>query len=161
MQLRPSHLLRFSAYLNILHGDAWRSHGPIIITDSPPLTVILPPPPASLPSFAPRQGRPVDDAPLSKEEQLLGYTASQRQRMKALHTLGLTEESFERCRALMLSSLGPTAFGTDVDKTAENAARAAEEEGWTPSTKTRRWYSHSIPDVNGLFRPKSFNYGHL
>ncbi|CAM9637532.1 unnamed protein product [Ascophyllum nodosum] len=106
-------------------------------------------------------GRPVDDAPLSKEEQLLGYTASQRQRMKALHTLGLTEESFERCRALMLSSLGPTAFGTDVDKTAENAARAAEEEGWTPSTKTRRWYSHSIPDVNGLFRPKSFNYGHL
>lgn len=34
-----------------------------------------------------------DEKPLTKEEHLLGYTAHQRQRIKALHTLGLTEEA--------------------------------------------------------------------
>lgn len=79
-----------------------------------------------------------NDTPLTKEEQLLGYTLVQRQRMKALHILGLTEESFERCRAVMLSSLGPSAFGYTADETAKSAARAEAEEGWTPGDKFRR-----------------------
>lgn len=78
------------------------------------------------------------DTPLTKEEQLLGYTSHQRQRMKALQILGLTEESFERCRAVMLSSLGPSAFGYNVDETAKSAARAEAEEGWTPGDKFNR-----------------------
>ena len=79
-----------------------------------------------------------NDTPLTKEEQLLGYTSQQRQRMKALQILGLTEESFDRCRAVMLSSLGPSAFGYTTDETAKSAARAEAEEGWTPGDKFRR-----------------------
>lgn len=74
----------------------------------------------------------------TKEEQLLGYTSQQRQRMKALHILGLTEESFDRCRAVMLSSLGPSAFGYSADETAASAVSAEAEEGWTPGDKFRR-----------------------
>lgn len=51
----------------------------------------------------------------------------------------------------MLSSLGPSAFGADVDKTAENAARAAEDEGWTPSDTTRRWDFQSMNEVYRMF----------
>ncbi|CAN0519297.1 unnamed protein product, partial [Ectocarpus sp. 12 AP-2014] len=79
-----------------------------------------------------------NDTPPTKEEQLLGYTSQQRQRMKALHILGLTEESFDRCRAVMLSSLGPSAFGYSADETAASAVSAEAEEGWTPGDKFRR-----------------------
>lgn len=79
-----------------------------------------------------------DDTPLTKEEQLLGYTVHQRQRIKALQILGLTEESFERGRAAMLSSLGPSAFGFNSDETAAWAAKAEAEEGWTPVDMFRR-----------------------
>lgn len=79
-----------------------------------------------------------NDTPITKEEQLLGYNSQQRQRMKALHILGLTEESFDRCRAVMLSSLGPSAFGYSTDETAASAASAAAEEDWTPGDKFRR-----------------------
>ncbi|CAN0337449.1 unnamed protein product, partial [Hapterophycus canaliculatus] len=78
-----------------------------------------------------------NDTPLTKEEQLLGYNAQQRQRLKALHILGLTEESFDRCRAVMLSSLGPSAFGYSTDETAKSAARAEAEQSWTPGDKFR------------------------
>ncbi|CBN75317.1 conserved unknown protein [Ectocarpus siliculosus] len=79
-----------------------------------------------------------NDTPPTKEEQLLGYNSQQRQRMKALHILGLTEESFDRCRAVMLSSLGPSAFGYSADETAASAVSAEAEEGWTPGDKFRR-----------------------
>lgn len=79
-----------------------------------------------------------NDTPLTKEERLLGYNVHQRQRMKALQILGLTEESFERGRAAMLSSLGPSAFGNSADETAAWAARAEAEEGWRPADKFRR-----------------------
>lgn len=77
---------------------------------------------------------------MTKEEQLLGYTAHQRQRIKALQILGLTEESFERCRAVMLSSLGPSAFGYNTDETAASVASAEAEEGWRPMDKFRKKY---------------------
>lgn len=64
-----------------------------------------------------------NDTPLTKEEQLLGYNVHQRQRMKALQILGLTEESFERSRAVMLSSLGPSAFGYNADDAAAWAGK--------------------------------------
>ena len=51
----------------------------------------------------------------------------------------------------MLSSLGASLFGADVDKTAENAASAAEDEGWTPSDATRRWDSQSMNEVYRMF----------
>ncbi|CAN0564498.1 unnamed protein product, partial [Laminaria digitata] len=68
------------------------------------------------------------NTPLTKEEKLLGYTAYQRKRMKAFQILGIKEEAFERCRAVMLSSLGPSAFGYGVEETAMLAARAAIED---------------------------------
>lgn len=78
-----------------------------------------------------------DDTPWTKEEQLLGYSASQRQRIKALHTLGLTEATFDRCRAVFLSSLG---YGhADIDETAATVVRAAAAgESWTPADSLRR-----------------------
>ncbi|CAM9551475.1 unnamed protein product, partial [Choristocarpus tenellus] len=45
-----------------------------------------------------------------KEERLLGYTREQRQRMKALTTLGITEHLFQEGIAQRLGSLGPSAF---------------------------------------------------
>lgn len=93
------------------------------------------------------------DTPLTKEEQLLGYTAQQRQRLKALHILGLTEEVFERCRAIMLSSLGPSAFGGDDEEKAQWAAKAAEKDWWTPADMPRR---QPVGGAHGLLRMKSF-----
>lgn len=57
----------------------------------------------------------------------------------------------------MLSSLGPSAFGADADKAAKNAARAAEEEDWTPSDATRRWDVQSMNDVYGMFFKKKYS----
>lgn len=91
---------------------------------------------------------------LTKEEQLLGYSSQERQRVKALQILGLTEESFERCRAVMLSSLGPSAFGYTADETAKSAARAEAEEGWTPGDKFRR--KGPGGDGSGLLRMPTF-----
>lgn len=80
-----------------------------------------------------------DDKPWTKEEQLLGYSTIQRQRMKALHTLGLTEEGFEKCRTVILASLGPSAFGFGVEETAAAVARAAEGgDNWTPGDRLDR-----------------------
>ena len=103
-----------------------------------------------------------NDTPLTKEEQLLGYSSQQRQRMKALQILGLTEESFDRCRAVMLSSLGPSAFGYTADETAKSAARAEAEEGWTPGDKFRRkgpgpHFGGSGGDSSGILRMPTFN----
>lgn len=64
----------------------------------------------------------------SKEEKLLGYTASQRQRVKALDTLGLSERDFEKCRAVLLSSLGPSALGSGSAGVARPSIGSEDEE---------------------------------
>lgn len=97
------------------------------------------------------------DKAWTKEEQLLGYTSEQRQRMKALHTLGLTEAAFDKCRAIMLSSLGPSAFGVDADETAASAARAAKEEEWTPNGNPRNVHQNA-GGVQNLLRKKSLQH---
>lgn len=73
----------------------------------------------------------------TKEEQLLGYTAADRQRIKALHTLGLTEGGLDKCRSVLLSSLGHT---ENMENTAVMVATAADaEEGWTPADSWRKY----------------------
>lgn len=97
----------------------------------------------------------------TKEEQLLGYTTHQRQRIKALQTLGLTDEAFEKCRAIMLSSLGPSAFGFGIEETAVTLMKAADEDGgvapvttgWRSEGERLRRTGLDVQALSGLSAP--------
>lgn len=77
----------------------------------------------------------------TKAEKLLGYTASQRQRIKALQTLGLSEEDFDTCRAILLSSLGPSAFWSGGnDELTGTTGKGEGEEAWPLAAQHKSRY---------------------
>lgn len=68
--------------------------------------------------------------------------------MKALHTLGLTEEGLEKCRSVLLSSLGYT---ENMENTAAMVATAADaDEGWTPADSWRKTFGGSTRAIFGI-----------